>query len=192
MRIPLTTEQFADIGRIVTMFGLIERRLDSIIMLLLNQIDAQAYGYLFDGRMLNNKCETMKYLAKLYMVEGDGLEHAMEICSELSALISERNHVVHGSWGMVGPKRIWPIDKKEEKIKADELMIGAQYERNPDNPLPATALSDLAKRTDEFSGKLLDFSEKLGAIPKRVSAGSYFVEMMARGHSLKRRVSSSK
>lgn len=156
IEILLTPEQRAALGSIVAESASLEATLDIIICSLTGLSEAQ-FRILAGGQMFGRKLELTKDLALLKLKSKAKKSRLTDLFSRLTSLNSERNTVVHGTWGTKegGARLSWLFSTQPppaEDVHAVLKKRGAKLQT-----VASTKLNELAVKLRDANSELFSF-----------------------------------
>lgn len=136
--VPLTEEQFGWLGKIASTFGQIENQIDRLIAGLTGLEDADLLEAVYDGKQFGSKVTLLKKLNKL--IKPHGGEAIARLCQALDDVAPDRNHAIHGQWGLFSP---------DGSLEPSTGIPAAYSPKRGIKPLYATELEWLCERTQQ-------------------------------------------
>lgn len=143
--IPLSASQFACIGRVVTLLGIIETYVEMMTSTLA-ETRYQAVQDLFYGTaQFGTKVDLLGNTAKVVYSTSSRpkrltktqMDRILRYCEELKHLSAKRNHAVHGRWG-------YNLSREGPPVAADSPKRSA-------NPLPVEELTKMLAEAERMA-----------------------------------------
>ena len=154
-RIPLTRKQLAILGRITVTWAHIKSALDTMLIFI-HGIDSGQFRDLFGDKTAGPKIEALEKAASRAGAPG-ATESISALCSILKPLAGERNHAIHGLWGLkteVANQQFAPPDLSFTWPSSQaQVPVAYSARRKTEKLYPASKLPDLYKRIAEASHK---------------------------------------
>lgn len=157
--IPLDADHLATIGKIVATFGHIEGSIDSIIQKLSGIGNYYVLDIMYDGKQFGSKVTLLEKLAKQCAPE-DHKIRIISACRALKEVSADRNHVIHGQWGVLYDRIVSNTAGTEIDVTG-EPMIAAKSDKRPNRAFLATELPNLLTRTEAAALTLIDAAWRL-------------------------------
>lgn len=95
-QIPLTDEELITVARICVMWGNLDVEIDHIISTVL-KLSAAEFAEQFGDKMIGSKVSKLRQRAAT--IEDPAKKLVIEMCDALTACLTDRNVMVHGTWG---------------------------------------------------------------------------------------------
>lgn len=145
--VPLLEDQLANIGKISTLFGAIEKEIEHGIMNFAGLDNWLVAEILLEKTMFGTKVDMLKKLAKLKSDLPSSVA-VLNACQSISAIISDRNDVIHGRWGLLMPQiQALPGGRITEESTIG-IKVAASTNKRPNNPFLAANLNQLIARVE--------------------------------------------
>ena len=152
----LTPEQRAALGSIVAESASLEATLDVIICSLTGLSEAQ-FRILAGSQMFGRKLELAKDLALLKLKSKAKISRLTDLFSRLASLNSERNTVVHGTWGTKegGVRLSWLTSMQQPPAQDVHAVL---KKRGPKlQTVSSTKLEQIATKLSDAHSELFNF-----------------------------------
>jgi hypothetical protein len=135
-KITLTARQTLEVGRLSVIWGQIDHfLLQSVALLLTHDI---ACGVALLGDMTTGPLVGHLRKARHRIDDPKFAEMAKKFCEDMGPLISTRNHIMHGLWGLYLPGK-----------NPNKAQPGCLFVKNPDHPVFPAKVTEVANKAAE-------------------------------------------